>query len=106
MFAKFGAVALAVITITLSSSSLCSAAFDEQEVFNLQPPSHHIPANLQLGNGENSRIVGGEEAIPNEFPWQAYLKVEVSDDRFYLCGGSLIADQWILTAAHCLTIPK
>ncbi|XP_057376845.1 brachyurin-like [Daphnia carinata] len=54
---------------------------------------------------KNNRIVGGEEAIPNEFPWQALLQVEMQGGNAYACGGSLISDQWILTAAHCLVVP-
>jgi secreted trypsin-like serine protease len=53
-------------------------------------------------NSDTSRIVGGEETAPNEFPWQALIKVEMTNGENVLCGGSLIADQWILTAAHCI----
>ncbi len=42
-------------------------------------------------------IVGGQEATPGEYPWQAYLEIGP-----YGCGGSLIAPQWVLTAAHCV----
>ena len=41
-------------------------------------------------------IVGGEIAQPGQFPWQAF----VSPNGAY-CGGSLIAPEWVLTAAHC-----
>jgi hypothetical protein len=50
------------------------------------------------------RIVGGTEAKQNEFPWQAWLVISLGNGRYYSCGGSLISNQWILTAAHCLDL--
>jgi hypothetical protein len=43
-------------------------------------------------------IIGGAEASPGEWPWQAQLNKSGS----HWCGGSLIADRWVLTAAHCV----
>ncbi len=42
-------------------------------------------------------IVGGRDALLGEVPWQ----VLISTNR-YLCGGSLINKEWVITAAHCL----
>ena len=47
------------------------------------------------------RIVGGRASGAHEFPWNARLIV-YDDKEFYGCGGSLISDRWVLTAAHCL----
>ncbi|KAJ8718947.1 hypothetical protein PYW07_016503 [Mythimna separata] len=47
---------------------------------------------------EASRIVGGVETAVNEFPWVARLSYH---NKFY-CGGSLINDRYVLTAAHCV----
>ena len=39
-------------------------------------------------------IYGGEETLPHEYPWNVYLRGG--------CGGSLISNQHVLTAAHCM----
>ena len=44
------------------------------------------------------KIVGGEEAAENQWPWQVALFV---DDAWF-CGGSLISENYVLTAAHCV----
>uniref|UniRef100_A0A4W3JUR4 Transmembrane serine protease 3b n=1 Tax=Callorhinchus milii TaxID=7868 RepID=A0A4W3JUR4_CALMI len=49
-----------------------------------------------------SRIVGGNQSTPGEWPWQASLHF----DGHHLCGGSIIAAQWIVTAAHCEVTPE
>uniref|UniRef100_A0A3Q0S1Z1 Peptidase S1 domain-containing protein n=1 Tax=Amphilophus citrinellus TaxID=61819 RepID=A0A3Q0S1Z1_AMPCI len=47
----------------------------------------------------NNRIIGGQDAPPGSWPWQVLLAIS----GFFQCGGSLISDQWVLTAAHCIT---
>uniref|UniRef100_A0A3Q0S050 Peptidase S1 domain-containing protein n=1 Tax=Amphilophus citrinellus TaxID=61819 RepID=A0A3Q0S050_AMPCI len=46
---------------------------------------------------KNVRIVGGQDATPGSWPWQVALFTFGSSS----CGGSLITNQWVLTAAHC-----
>jgi len=49
---------------------------------------------------EDRIIVGGEEAIPGRYPYAVALVNK--DSNLARCGGSLIAPDWVLTAAHCI----
>ncbi len=42
------------------------------------------------------KIVGGTNVDIADYPWQIYLKADK-----YMCGGIIISNKWILTAAHC-----
>nr|AYN79047.1 cocoonase 4 [Heliconius aoede] len=49
----------------------------------------------------NNRIVGGYNVSIEEFPYQVHLLIS-RDGEFFECGGSIISNKTILTAAHCL----
>ncbi|XP_040066288.1 trypsin-like [Ixodes scapularis] len=59
---------------------------------------------VSLLNEKNiERIVGGQPADPGEYPWQVSLRKVGRDGRTrHFCGGALINDQWVATAAHCV----
>ena len=49
-----------------------------------------------------SRVMNGEEAKFAEFPYMVYIRMLTINNRFDICGGSLLSDRWIVTAAHCV----
>jgi secreted trypsin-like serine protease len=50
------------------------------------------------GKRDADKIVGGTNAKAGDWAWQISLQFFGS----HICGGSLINNQWILTAAHCV----
>ncbi|XP_053320550.1 myeloblastin-like [Spea bombifrons] len=58
-----------------------------------------LMAGHVYGGSLRTGIVGGREAVPNSHPYIASLQLR----RQHFCGGSLIARQFLMTAAHCLS---
>ncbi|XP_015729276.1 chymotrypsin-like protease CTRL-1 [Coturnix japonica] len=46
----------------------------------------------------NERIINGQNAVSGSWPWQVSLQ---SRSGSHFCGGSLINENWVVTAAHC-----
>ncbi len=44
----------------------------------------------------NAKITGGTNTVISDFPWQIYY---ISGN--FRCGGSIISNRWVVTAAHC-----
>ncbi|XP_031777968.1 chymotrypsin-like [Nasonia vitripennis] len=59
-----------------------------------------ITTLLQIGDvsARTVRIIGGDYSVKGQFP---YL-VSIQTSGQHHCGGSIVADQYILRAAHCL----
>uniref|UniRef100_A0A674KC65 Peptidase S1 domain-containing protein n=1 Tax=Terrapene triunguis TaxID=2587831 RepID=A0A674KC65_9SAUR len=45
----------------------------------------------------SGRILNGQDAKAGAWPWQ----VSVRQNGFHICGGALISESWVVSAAHC-----
>ena len=50
-----------------------------------------------------TRIINGNTTTEAQIPWQVALITSPLDPyQSYICSGSLVADRWVVTAAHCI----
>lgn len=57
---------------------------------------------VQYKQSRSGRIIGGEEAKPNQFPYQVALMLFTKgSNEVGLCSGSLISTKRVISAAHC-----
>ena len=57
-----------------------------------------FPINQEIDGKPPSKIIGGRNAYDGEFPYQVSLRMTLR----HICGGSIIDETHILTAAHCV----
>ncbi|XP_071330930.1 tryptase-2-like [Trachinotus anak] len=48
-----------------------------------------------------SSIVWGEDALKDSWPWMVHLNITSGSITRWRCGGTILNDQWVLTAARC-----
>jgi len=88
----------ACASVVLLAAILGAQAVDWQSVKNL-----NIETPMPKVHGETlpgGRITGGQLAEPNQFPHQVGLLLYVTGGAAW-CGGSIISERWVITAAHC-----
>ena len=49
-------------------------------------------------------IIGGTTAVRGAWPWQVLISWTYLGKGGYFCGGTLLNNYWILTAAHCVNV--
>ncbi|XP_043822605.1 anionic trypsin-like isoform X1 [Dromiciops gliroides] len=57
-----------------------------------------VGAAVAFSTDDDDKIIGGYTCKKNSVPYQVSL-----NDGSHFCGGSLINDQWVVSAAHCYT---
>lgn len=55
-----------------------------------------FPDAAPLNNDDDDKIVGGFECTKNGVQYQVSL-----NSGYHFCGGSLISNLWVVSAAHC-----
>ncbi|KAM4620725.1 coagulation factor IXb [Polymixia lowei] len=95
----------------VASMFMADSSGTESDVLADEPPTGAVEKKLSWAfpttatiiaeEMTDKRIVGGNEATPGEIPWQVTLMTLARKESF--CGGSLLSEVWVITAAHCLT---
>ncbi len=95
-------IAFFFLLISLFAFAVTSKAWAQTPPSQPEPSAEVAGATVQ--QEQSPDIVGGREAAPGAWPWQVALVSHNSSNAYYgqYCGGSLIAPDWVLTAAHCL----
>jgi hypothetical protein len=74
-------------------------SIDREKILTAEALLSETEHSYQFFTGKKndpSKIIGGTAASISDFPWIVYFR-----SGNYVCGGSIIAPDWILTAAHC-----
>jgi hypothetical protein len=96
----------ALVLALLLCSLLPGGAISARAQISIQPvePTPPPVTGADAQEVQSPEIIGGRPAAPGAWPWQVALVFRPANNAYngFFCGGSLIAPDWVLTAAHCL----
>jgi len=100
---------LILSVLTLTSSQVFNGDEWKQVKSPLDSPHYKLimsemfPENsFSVKTNRGGRIAGGQPAALGQFKYQVLLMTVDTFGDTYVCGGSILSHNWILTAAHCL----
>ncbi|XP_062848129.1 elastase-1-like isoform X2 [Trichomycterus rosablanca] len=66
--------------------------------------AHALPGQAVDNEDQAGKVVGGTNAHPNMWKWQASLQFDNWNlgSFAHICGGSLVSADYVMTAAHCI----
>ncbi|KAJ9584010.1 hypothetical protein L9F63_021639 [Diploptera punctata] len=91
---------LAFTLLLIGSAFAENAGIDFDNLVSMEPEVPIMAHVREAFVPGQSRIVGGSEASRHQFPYQVGIFINTADGTGF-CGGSLLSDEWVLTAAHC-----
>lgn len=92
-----------MLKVVVLALAIGAAVAQQCGVSAIRPISSRDSTIAHLTGKTGGRIVGGIEAAAHSWPWQVAL-VRPGSDHFngQFCGGSIISNKYVLTAAHCV----
>ena len=90
---------ISVSEISNSDTNLYSLQIKDEPILMIRseigPGDHFFPffTGMKI---TDAKITGGTNTLISEFPWQIFLLAGDAQ-----CGGSIISNKWVVTAAHC-----
>ena len=92
---------LALLTLSLQLAGVWASFNELADSTNVDDSLYHYLKRNYFdslaGLEKQSRIVGGSPTNRGRYPYQ----VALTSHGFYFCAGTLIAPEWVLSAAHC-----
>ncbi len=85
------------LSVLFCSMYLCGIYLLDMQPLQVYAQSTDPNEPLSRPISVQAQVVGGVNANKGEFPWQVLIY-----PGSFQCGGSLINENWVVTAAHCL----
>ncbi|XP_038949594.1 granzyme N isoform X2 [Rattus norvegicus] len=84
-----------------SKGCVCSALLHLSRLPGKMPPVLILLTLLLPLEAGAEEIIGGHEVKPHSYPYMAFIQSVKADGNISYCGGFLVQDYFVLTAAHC-----